>query len=243
MAHVERSSFVSWHHQIGASLLGAYHVRLMLSVIVSLTLVVLCFHLPLDVPLKAIGWQLRIGPEQPMLDVVDVKTNHLDKAASGAPITIFGVETEVEEAEDEITSEEQDDLPAPLTPPPVARLQVRQAVMDFAEKPPDIVGGLGAYYIHIVYPEQAIAAGIEGRLILTFVVEPDGRPSQIKVLKSLHPLCDSSAVQALRKTRFVPGRQNGEVVRVRMRLPVQFKLIDPGERRDTTSTASGATRR
>ena len=72
------------------------------------------------------------------------------------------------------------------------------------------------------FPE-GIDQGIEGRLVLAFVVEPTGRPSDIEVLHSLHPLCDSAAVDALRKTRFIPGKQNGRVVRVRMRLPVRFR--------------------
>ncbi len=227
MARADRQSYVAWHRRIADTVLGAYQVRMMLVLVASLTLVALCFHLPLDRALRPIGWQLYPDAARPMLDLVDVKTERTEKAAAGAPITIFGAEEQREEEADEETTSEQEDLPAPVAPPKVEKLQVRQAVLDFAEKPPDIVGGLGAYYIHIEYPEEAIAAGIQGRLILTFVVETDGRPSEIAVLQSLHPLCDSSAVQALRKTRFVPGRQNGELVRVRMRLPVQFKLIDP----------------
>jgi protein TonB len=106
-------------------------------------------------------------------------------------------------------------------------LEARNAVLEFSEQMPEIEGGVGAYYLNIRYPKAAIEAGVHGRLILSFVVERDGRPSQIEVLQSLHPLCDSSAVRALRQTRFVPGHQNGEPVRVRMRLPVHFKIVTP----------------
>lgn len=97
---------------------------------------------------------------------------------------------------------------------------------DFAEITPQVVGGLGAFYIHIEYPREAQLAGIEGQLLLSFIVETDGTPSNIRVEDSLHPLCDSAAVRALRATRFVPVRQNGTYARIRMRLPVRFKLLD-----------------
>ena len=73
-------------------------------------------------------------------------------------------------------------------------------------------------------------------VVLAFVVELDGSLSELEVLQSLHPLCDSAAVNALRKTRFIPGRQNGRVVRVRMRLPVRFRLVDPEPTDSTTAT-------
>lgn len=112
--------------------------------------------------------------------------------------------------------------------PPPERLLARRVVLDFSEQQPAIQGGLGAYYINIEYPQEAIDAGIEGRLILSFIVEVDGRLTDISVLKPLHPLCDSAAVRALRTTRFIPGKQNGEPVAVRMRMPVKFQLVAPG---------------
>lgn len=123
--------------------------------------------------------------------------------------------------------------------PDLGRLKARSRVLEFSEEMPQIEGGIGAYYINIRYPKAAIEAGVHGRLILSFVVERDGYPSEIEVLKSLHPLCDSSAVQALRKTRFVPGRQNGQPVRVRMRLPVHFKIVTaPTDQRAEVDTPS-----
>lgn len=94
-----------------------------------------------------------------------------------------------------------------------------------AEHSPEIVGGLGDFYLRIHYPEKARRAGIQGQLVLSFVVNEQGHTENIRVQQSLHPLCDSSAVQALRETRFVPGEQNGQKVPVRMRLPVRFRLV------------------
>ena len=69
-------------------------------------------------------------------------------------------------------------------------------VLEYSERPPQIKGGLGNFYIHIEYPPEAVARSIEGRLLLSFFVDTEGRPQDIEVMKSLHPLCDSAAVRA-----------------------------------------------
>ncbi len=220
-----------WPRRFGAVLLGTYATRFMVSLAAALLLVGLCFHLPLHSFYNAVGWQISTM-QRPMLDVVDVRTEVRETPASGVPVTRFGTaDDDVSEGDEDDTSEPED-LPSP--PPPATKMELRQAVLDFAEQQPHIVGGLGAYYIHIQYPEEAVRKGIEGRLMLTFVVNTDGKPSEIEIIRSLHASCDSAAVQALRQTRFVPGKQNGEAVRVRMRLPVRFKLVSPGAPPDTT---------
>ena len=116
----------------------------------------------------------------------------------------------------------------PEEPAPRPKLEELAPILEFAEQAPTLIGGLGDLYLHIRYPQAAIDRGIQGRVVLKFVVEPDGRTSEIVVEKPLHPLCDSAAVQALRGVAFMPGRQNGEAARVRMRLPVRFELVDQG---------------
>ena len=224
-----------------ASFLGSYTMRMMASLAASLLVIALCFHLPLDVPPDRIGWQLAPHIQQPMLELIDIKPNAPDEGV-GVPVTEFGAnEEEIEVAEDEVVEEEEiegepEALPTPTAPPPIEKLKVRPA-LDYADQMPDIAGGMGAYYIHIDYPQEAIDKGIEGRLVLAFIVETDGQPTEVEVIRSLHPLCDSAAVNALRKTTFIPGRQNGRLVRVRMRLPVRFRLVDP-EATDSTTTAT-----
>ena len=114
-------------------------------------------------------------------------------------------------------------------------MQARETVYEFAQDPPSIRGGLGAYYINIEYPPEAVEQEIEGRLVLRFVVGTDGRARDILVTESLHPLCDSAAVRALRQTTFAPGRQDGKKVSVRMQLPVRFRLVGPGRLSSGTS--------
>jgi protein TonB len=106
---------------------------------------------------------------------------------------------------------------------------------------PQIVGGRGSFYLSIEYPEEARRQGIQGRVILDFVVDVDGRTQDIRVLKSLHPLCDSSAVAALERTRFIPGQRDGEKIPVRMRLPVRFQLVNLTAEQESTRAPSPPT--
>ena len=206
-----------------AALLDVYPVRMMLALSASLGVVLLAVHLPLHGPSMAVGWQSAPSSLEPLTlqDVVEER----DEERSGVPITMFGGEDEGLEGEDEDEAPAQDEAPLP-EPPPMARLQSRQAALEFSEVQPQIRGGLGAYYIHIDYPQAAREAGIQGRLVLAFVVEKDGSASGVTLLQPLHPLLDSSAVHALRRTRFIPGEHEGKPVRVKMKLPVRFQLVN-----------------
>ena len=78
---------------------------------------------------------------------------------------------------------------------------------------------------NIVYPEIAKRAGVEGKVILSFVVNKDGKISDIQVLKSIGAGCDEEAVRVLKiMPSWVPGKQNGNPVFTRINIPVVFKL-------------------
>lgn len=193
----------------------------------SLALLGVLFSLPYEGNVAYVGWQFSPSPRpfhQELIDLPPVTaisdaTKALERPFKDSPRNVASNETETTAS-----------FPQPKEePPPPSRLAGYAPVLEMAEQRPEISGGLSAYYLNIKYPEAAIKAQIEGRLILAFVVETNGQVSDIQLLRSLHPLCDSAAVQALRDTRFIPGEQNGHKVRVRMRLPVQFKLLDEHE--------------
>jgi protein TonB len=78
---------------------------------------------------------------------------------------------------------------------------------------------------NIQYPEIAIRAGIEGKVILQFTVEQDGFLSDIIVAKGIGAGCDEEAVRVLKLTgKWNPGKQNRNPVRVRMNIPFVFNL-------------------
>ena len=218
------------HGHVGDTIgpFGPYLTRVMLGIVAALTLLVVLTRLPLYEGPTYVDWRYSLRTEPYQLQ--EVTREMIAQTAREAPITRFTEEEEVvpeEEGADEETTEVIEPAEVPMRT--TDRPQRRMDILDVSEQMPQVAGGLGAFYIHIEYPPAAARAGIEGKLVLAFVVEPDGRPSEIEVLEPLHPLCDSAAVRALRATYFVPGRQNGETVRVRMRLPVRFQLYNSGE--------------
>ena len=77
------------------------------------------------------------------------------------------------------------------------------------------------------YPPLLQQAGIEGRAVLEFVLDPQGRvePATITVVTSSHPGFATAALASLRRMRFSPGRVNGRGVRVLVRMPFDFTLV------------------
>jgi protein TonB len=86
-----------------------------------------------------------------------------------------------------------------------------------------------AFYAYVgknmKYPAQARRMGIEGKVYVTFVVGKDGALTDVRVLKGIGAGCDMEAIRVLSGApKWKPGKQRGRPVRVRMQLPIIFKL-------------------
>ena len=114
-------------------------------------------------------------------------------------------------------------------PEPVTEI-VDETVDQMASYPGGIPALMDFLNENIKYPEQAEREGIEGRVVAGFVVERDGSVSNIEILKSVHPLLDAEVVRVLSlMPNWIPGRQNGQPVRVKYSLPITFRLISDDE--------------
>jgi TonB family protein len=91
------------------------------------------------------------------------------------------------------------------------------------EEQPDC-GGVRALQQHIQYPEMAAQAGIEGRVFVQFIVDETGAITQPTVTKGVHEQLDEAALSAVKKLECEPGRTQGDAVKVKMALPVTFRL-------------------
>lgn len=89
---------------------------------------------------------------------------------------------------------------------------------------PEMEGGMGALAARLVYPEEAEREGLEGRVVVTFIVDETGAVQDAEIAEGAHPLLDEAALEAVRATPFRPGLRDGAPVRVRMALPVIFSL-------------------
>ena len=97
-------------------------------------------------------------------------------------------------------------------------------VYRIVDQMPEIVGGLQEIYKHIEYPKQAIERGIEGRVFLRFIVDEKGEVKDPEILKDIGGGCGDAAVQAVKKVKFTPGRQDGNTVKVWYSIPITFKI-------------------
>lgn len=78
---------------------------------------------------------------------------------------------------------------------------------------------------NIHYPADAQEKGVQGIVLVTFVVDKEGRVKDAAVKRSLSPSCDKAALEAVKKLgRFKPARKDGRVIATRMMLPVAFRL-------------------
>jgi protein TonB len=93
------------------------------------------------------------------------------------------------------------------------------------EESPDC-GGIQAVQKEVTYPDFARKAGIEGRVIVQFVVDEEGDVTRSKVTRDVHTLLDKEALRAIQELECTPGRQRGTPVKVRMSMPVVFRLKD-----------------
>jgi len=114
---------------------------------------------------------------------------------------------------------------------------VQGDVFDVVEEMPQYPGGPQALFKflseNVKYPAEAEKAGIQGRVIATFVVEKDGSISQPTVVKSVNPLLDAEAIRVISAMpNWIPGKQNGKVVRVKYTVPLSFNLDGGGEEID-----------
>lgn len=97
------------------------------------------------------------------------------------------------------------------------------------EQMPEFPGGTKALLSYLAsntkYPGSAVKNGIQGRVVLRFVIGPDGEISNITVLRSVSPEVDAEAIRVVKTMpKWKPGKQNGKVVPVYFTLPVSFKL-------------------
>ena len=76
----------------------------------------------------------------------------------------------------------------------------------------------------IKYPEIARKAGVEGRVYVSFVVDEYGNVLNPTVARGIGAGCDQEALRVISEAKFTPGRQRGKAVKVRMSIPIQFKL-------------------
>ena len=141
------------------------------------------------------------------------------------------VEDDVEVEDIEINAEvDQTEVIDDYVPVEVVEEEVvEQEIFQIVEEMPAYPGGdqklMEFIAKGIKYPQIARETGIQGRVFVGFVIEPDGSVSNVKVLRGIGGGCDEEAMRVVKSMpKWKPGKQRGKAVRVSYMLPVNFKL-------------------
>ena len=107
--------------------------------------------------------------------------------------------------------------------------EVANKVFDVVEQMPSFPGGNEALMKflqeNVKYPVVAQENGVQGRVVVSFVVERDGSITDVKVVRSVDPSLDKEATRVVKSMpHWIPGKQNGAAVRVKYNVPVSFRL-------------------
>ena len=141
------------------------------------------------------------------------------------------VEDDVEVEDIEINAEmDQNEVVEEYVAPVIEEEEVvEQEIFQIVEEMPAFPGGeakLMEYVLkNVKYPQIARESGIKGRVFVSFVVEPDGSVSNVKVLRGIGGGCDEEAMRVVKAMpKWKPGKQRGKAVRVSYMLPINFQL-------------------
>jgi periplasmic protein TonB len=149
-----------------------------------------------------------------------------------AQVTVLQiVEDDVEVEDVKIDVEVDQKVAIEVYVPPVREEEevVETEIFTVVESMPEFPGGAEQMMIFIAknikYPPMARESGIQGRVFVNFVVEPNGSVSNVKVLRGIGGGCDEEAIRVVETMpKWTPGRQRGKAVRVSFNLPVRFTL-------------------
>ncbi len=101
-------------------------------------------------------------------------------------------------------------------------------IYKMADSSPDYYKGeesLGEFVLtNLEYPDLAIRQNLQGTVLMSFIVEPNGTISNLMAEKEFNHLCTQEALRIMRETKWVPGKKNGKAIRYKSKYPIIFNL-------------------
>ncbi len=165
---------------------------------------------------------------QELVNVEDVILTKLEKQPPPPPKPPIPVEAPTDDLIDNVPIEPTEiDFKTPLPPPPPPPEEKDDNLSKIfvsVEQLPQPVGGIAAIQKKIIYPEIAKRAGVQGRVFVEVFVDENGNVFDAKIVKGIGAGCDEAALKAVLATKFIPGKQRDKPVKVKMTIPVVFKL-------------------
>lgn len=199
-----------------------YTIFLQLGMVV----VLLIFITAMKVQFVAEQQDVDLTQEQEVVEMEEVTQTKQEEKPPPPPRPQVPVEVPNDEIieDQDINIDADINMDEPLPEPEEPQQEEEEDFFVAVENMPELKGGLGSLQKKINYPDMARKAGIEGRVIIQFIVNEKGEVEDPKVIRGIGGGCDKEALRVVKQAQFEPGRQRGNPVRVQYSLPITFKL-------------------
>jgi protein TonB len=195
------------------------------SIIISLTLIIVAFKF---FP-KFEQNKISVDAPQELIQTEDVEATKQETAPPPPPKPPIPIEAPTDDVLEDVEIEATDlDVDAEVTaPPPPPKVEEEEAEPVFfvaVQQMPEPIGGIAAIQKLITYPEIAKRAGVQGRVYVQAYVDELGNVTKVELIKGIGAGCDEEAMNAVNSVKFLPGKQRGIPVKVKMYIPLLFRL-------------------
>jgi len=205
-----------------ADLRNYYTIFLQLGMVV----VLLIFITAMKVQFVAEQQDVDLTQEQEVVEMEEVTQTKQEEKPPPPPRPQVPVEVPNDEIieDQDINIDAEINMDEPLPEPEEPAEEEEEDFFVAVENMPELKGGLGELQKQINYPDMARKAGIEGRVIIQFIVNEKGEVEDPRVIRGIGGGCDKEALRVVKQAQFEPGRQRGNPVRVQYSLPITFRL-------------------
>ncbi len=203
-----------------------YPLYIEIGMVLSLTILIVAFRLDMS----AADIFVVTLQEQEVVQMEDIQqTEQIEKPPPPPrpPVPVEVPNDEILEDDDldlDMSLDIDEIVALPPPPPPAQKEEEEPEIFVIVEQQPELIGGLSALQKKIKYPEIAKKAGVEGRVYIQFIVDEQGNVYDPIVTRGIGAGCDEEAIRAILTAKFRPGKQRGKAVKVKMSLPITFKL-------------------
>ncbi len=169
---------------------------------------------------------VQVSYTQELVKIEDVEvTRQLDRPPP-PPRPLIPIEAPADEALDDVTIHDTElNLAENVAPAqPMKSSEPEEEYFVAVEEMPEIKGGMESLMKNLIYPELAIRAGLQGTVYIVAFINEKGDVDKVEVLRGIGGGCDEAALEAVKKTKFIPGRQRGQPIKTQVSIPIRFHL-------------------
>ena len=208
-----------------ADLRGKSRKYFEISLILSLSVLIAAFKLaPKDGNMNE-----NYNPPQELITIENIINTIQKTKPPELPVRPKIIEVQTDEViEDMILNDISINQDADLGAPPLIsdrpKIADNEPYIPWAEEMPEPIGGISAIQKKAYYTEIAKLAGIEGKVIVEAMIDKNGNVTEVNLIQDIGGGLGEVALNAVKNTRFKPGKQGGKPVNVKMIIPIKFVL-------------------